>query len=182
MFYVNYYLNNCGLVRDRVHYLSDRFLEESEDGPGDRGEDSGGTDQKQQQPHLLDGDRVISSVALGEERMGIRIVPYRPGSVEVLASDGEVNDLDDAVREEEHRDRIGREIVDIGALDYQIHAAQTELQQQQKQVHLKRAKFTRVRRTSGCHFFRSQTQFESKTEIKLTQQYTLCKYLDELSS
>jgi len=108
------------------------MLEESENGPSYRGEHGGGADQEEQQPHLFQSDRVVSRIALGEERMGIRIVPYRPSSVKVLAPDGEINDLDDAVREEEEGDRVGREIVDVGALDDQIHRAQTELQQQQK--------------------------------------------------
>lgn len=73
---------------------------------------------------------MIFGIALSEERMGIRIIPYPPRFVEIFAPHGKVNDLDDAVREEEEGDRVGREIIDIGALDYQIHGAQTELQQQ----------------------------------------------------
>jgi len=103
------------------------MFEEGESGPSYRGEHGGGADQEEQQPHLLQGDRVISRVALGEERMGIRIVPYRPRSIKVLAPDGEVNELDDAVCEEQEGDRVGRKIVDVGALDDQIHRAQTEL-------------------------------------------------------
>lgn len=128
----NYYLNNLSLVRDWIGDFSNWMLEESENGPCYGGEHGGSADQEEQQSHLLQGDRVISRIALGEERVGIRIVPYRPRSVEVLAPDGEVNDLDDAVREEEEGNRVGREIVDVGALDDQIHRAQTELQQQQK--------------------------------------------------
>lgn len=75
---------------------------------------------------------MVSGVALGEERMGIRIVPYRPRSVEIFAPDGEVDEFDDAVREEEEGDRVGREIVDVGALDYQIHSTHTKLQQQEE--------------------------------------------------
>lgn len=104
------------------------MFEESESGPRYHGEYGGSANQEEQQSHFLQGDRMISGIALGEKWMGIRIVPYRPRSVEVLTPNGEVNDLDDAVREEEESDRIGREIVDVGALDYQIHRAQTELQ------------------------------------------------------
>lgn len=114
------------------------MLEEREDGPGNGGEDSGAADQEQQQPHLLQGDRVVPCVALGEQRMGIGIVPYRPRSVKILAPNREVTDLDDAVREEEQSNRVGREIVHVGALDYQIHRAQAELQQQHEQVHLEK--------------------------------------------
>jgi len=60
---------------------------------------------------------MVSRIALGEERMCIRIVPYRPRSVKVLAPDSEINDLDDTVREEKESNCVGREIVDVGAFD-----------------------------------------------------------------
>lgn len=104
------------------------MLEESKSGPCYCGKYSGGANQEEQQSHFLQSDRMISGIALSEKWMGIRIVPYRPRSVEVLTSNGEVNDLNDAMREEEEGDRIGREIIDVGTLDYQIHRAQTELQ------------------------------------------------------
>lgn len=103
------------------------MFKESKSGPSYRSEHGGGTYQEEQQPHLFQSDRVVSRIALGEERMWIRIVPYRPRSVKVLAPDSEVNDLDDAVREEKEGDRVGREIVDVGALNDQIHRAQAEL-------------------------------------------------------
>jgi len=62
--------------------------------------------------------------------MGIWIVPYRPRSIEIFAPHGKIDDLDDAVRKEEESDRVSREIIDVGPLDYQIHSAQTKLQQQ----------------------------------------------------
>jgi len=99
------------------------MLEEGEDGPGYCGEYSGTADQEEQQPHLLQSDRVVASVALGEQGMGIWVIPYAPCSIKVLAPDGEVNDLDDAMREKEEGNRIGREIVDIGALYHQIYGA-----------------------------------------------------------
>lgn len=71
---------------------------------------------------------MVSGVALGKKWMGIRIVPYRPRSVEIFAPHGKIDDFDDAVREEEESDRISREIIDIGTLDYQIHSTQTKLQ------------------------------------------------------
>lgn len=97
---------------------------------------------------------MVSGIAFGKERMRIRIVPYSPHFVEILAPHGKVDDLDDAVREEEEGDRVGREIIDIGALDYQIHSAQTELQQQQEQIHLERIVI------SGC--FRMTQIFEGE--------------------
>lgn len=128
------------------------MLEERENGPSHRAEHGGSADQEEQQSHLLQGDRVVSGVALGEEWMGIGIVPYRPRSVEVLAPDSEVDDLDDAVREEEEGDRVRREIVDVGALDYEIHGAQAELQQQKEQVYLNKNDIERfIRRVEECY-------------------------------
>jgi len=73
--------------------------------------------------------------------VGIWIIPYAPCSVKVLAPDGEVNNLDDTMRKKEEGNCIGGEIVDIGALEHQIHGAQAELQQQQEEIHLEKIKF-----------------------------------------
>lgn len=71
---------------------------------------------------------MVSSVALGKERVRIRIVPYPPRSVEVLAPHGKVYDFNDAVREEKEGNRICCEVVDVSAFDDQIHRAQSKLQ------------------------------------------------------
>jgi len=45
------------------------------------------------------------------------------------------------MRKKEEGNCIGGEIVDIGALEHQIHGAQAELQQQQEEIHLEKIKF-----------------------------------------
>jgi DNA-binding transcriptional LysR family regulator len=112
------YLDNRRFIRVGIQDLSHWMLKEGEDGPGYRGEYSGTADQEEQQPHFFQSNRVIASVALGEQGVGIWIIPYAPCSVEVLAPDGEVNNLDDTMREKEEGNRIGGEIVDIGALEH----------------------------------------------------------------
>jgi len=45
------------------------MFKESKSGPSYRSEHGSGADQEEQQPHFFQSDRVISRIALGEERM-----------------------------------------------------------------------------------------------------------------
>lgn len=112
------YLDVGRFVGDRVDDLFHRVTNESDGGPRNGGQHRGPYDGQQEYPHLLDGYLMVSRVALGEEGMAVRIVPYAKRSVEQFTPDREVNELDHAVREEEHGDGVRGEIVHVFALHH----------------------------------------------------------------
>jgi hypothetical protein len=115
----------------------DRLVHEGYTRPGEDGEDGSGGDAKEEPPHLGDREGMIAGIALREKRMAVRIVPDGKRLVEDLAPHGEVDQFDNRVEEEEHRDGVGREVVHVAAFHHQVHSHQSVLRQQQEQRHLR---------------------------------------------
>lgn len=108
------------------------FLHEGDAGPSDDGEDRQGAHDHQEPPDLADGQRVVPSVALGEERVAVWVVPHRHGLVEAFASQRKVQGLDNRMEEEQHRDRVRRQVIRVVVLVHQVEAHQYVLYEHQE--------------------------------------------------
>uniref|UniRef100_A0A182ISW6 Uncharacterized protein n=1 Tax=Anopheles atroparvus TaxID=41427 RepID=A0A182ISW6_ANOAO len=96
--------------------------------PTDNGEHGGGHHQHEQLPHLGQRNRMVACVGLGEQRMGVGLVPDTERAVEVLRVDRKVDELRDRVREEQRRDGVGRQLVHVVRVGGQVAEDGEELQ------------------------------------------------------
>lgn len=100
---------------------------EGDDGPGKPADDDADAHVHHQAPHASHRRRVMTRVVFREERVAVGVVPRGQRPVEFAAAQSEVEEFYQRMDKEEHRDRVGCQVIDVVGLLHEVDEDQGEL-------------------------------------------------------